>query len=92
MPVQASCQGSCLPGAWNIELGLGSQKQLAELVTKDWTCAVLRGEESPVNAHPASLSVELAARPKAAVRPTAKLCSYMGCVSQSRIAHSHASY
>lgn len=93
MPVQAFCQGSCLPGAWNIEeLRLGSQKQLVELVTKDWTRAVLRGEESPGSAHPAALSVEVAARPKAAAGPTAKVCSYMGCVSQSRIAHSHASY
>lgn len=75
MPVQASCQGSCLLGAWNTQLQLGSQKQLADLVTKHRTGAVLRGEGSPADAHLAALCVELAAWPKAAAGPTATLCS-----------------
>lgn len=58
MPVQASCQGPCLPGALKI------QQQLVDLVTRDWTCdvlQVLRSEGSPPTAQCAALCVELAA-------------------------------
>lgn len=77
MPVQASCQGPCLPGALKIQQGLGYQKQLVDLVTGDWTCAVLqvlRGEGSPPTAQRAALGAELAAWLKVAAGLTVLLC------------------
>lgn len=77
MPVQWSCQGPCRPGALKIQQGLGYQKQLVDLVTGDWICAVLqvlRGEGILPTAQRAALCAELAAWLKVAAGLTVLLC------------------